>query len=154
MIAPVFLTARSKLRGDDAVAAILVLEDGRYVMQLRDPIPKIFYPDHWGCFGGAVNAGEDPLDALHRELQEELEFRVEQALPFTRFDFDFSGLGQKKVFRIYYTVPVTQSAFADMRLHEGADVRAFTGMELLQQPRVTPYDAFVIWLHFQRDRFS
>ena len=35
----------------DAVAGILVLEDGRYLMQLRDDIPGIFYPDHWGLFG-------------------------------------------------------------------------------------------------------
>ncbi len=76
---PLFLTAEDKIQGDDAVAAILVLDDGRYVMQLRDAISRIFYPDHWGCFGGAVNAGEAPLDALYRELNEELETRNSEA---------------------------------------------------------------------------
>jgi len=154
MTVPVFITAQGKIRGDDAVAAILVLEDGRYVMQLRDAIPNIFYPDHWGCFGGAVIAGEDPLRALQRELREELEFDLGHALEFTRFDFDFSRLGQKKLFRIYYEIPITLKAFSRLVLHEGAEVRAFTGTEILQQPRVTPYDAFATWLHFQRSRFS
>ena len=59
-----FFDAAPALRGDDAVAALLVLEDGRYVMQLRDTLPQIFYPGHWGCFGGAVNPGEDTTHAI------------------------------------------------------------------------------------------
>jgi hypothetical protein len=57
---------REPLRAADAVAALLILDDGRYVMQLRDTLPTIFYPDHWGCFGGAVGDGEAPLAALNR----------------------------------------------------------------------------------------
>ena len=62
------------------VAALLVLDDGRYVMQLRDAIPRIFYPGHWGCFGGAVEAGEEPEQALRRELAEENDRDI-RALP-------------------------------------------------------------------------
>ncbi len=53
-----FLTDNRPLRASDAVAAIITVEDGRYLMQRRDDIPGIFYPGHWGCFGGAVAAGE------------------------------------------------------------------------------------------------
>lgn len=150
---PLFLTAEDKIQGDDAVAAILVLDDGRYVMQLRDAIPRIFYPDHWGCFGGAVNAGEAPLDALSRELNEELEIEVGQAQEFARFDFDI-GIWHKKVYRIYYEVRLAADVLSEVVLHEGVEVRAFSGMEILQQSRVTPYDAFAIWLHFRSSRFS
>jgi len=149
---PTFLIAENRLRGDDAVAAVLVLEDGRYVMQLRDDIPNIFYPDHWGCFGGAVNADEEPLQALHRELEEELELKISGAIFFSRFDFEIKAW-PKKVFRNYYEVPVTLSEYSRLVLHEGAEVKAFTGAEILQQ-RVTPYDAFAIWLHFKRSRFA
>ena len=48
----------------NATAAILVLEDGRYLLQLRDNIPEIWYPDHWGPFGGGVNPGEDEIAAM------------------------------------------------------------------------------------------
>lgn len=58
----------------------------------------------WGCFGGAVKTGEDPHHSLARELREELEFDLTDAREFTRFDFDFARLGQRKVYRIYYEV--------------------------------------------------
>lgn len=138
----------------NAVAAILLLEDGRYVMQLRDPKPEIFYPDHWGCFGGAVDAGEVPEQTLRRELHEELEFSLSEAREFTRFDFDFTRLGQRSVYRIYYEVPVSAAAFSQFALHEGVQVRAFSAAEILSQPRVTPYDAFAIWMHYKRERFQ
>jgi 8-oxo-dGTP pyrophosphatase MutT (NUDIX family) len=154
MMRDTFLADRGKLRGADAVAAILVLEDGRYVLQLRDDIEGIFYPGHWGCFGGAVDRGEAPPQALRRELREELEFEAGEFREFTRFDFDLRPLGQARVFRIYYEVPVTASAHSGMVLHEGAEVRAFSGSEILGEPRVTPYDAFAIFLHYRRQRFQ
>jgi len=91
---------------------------------------------------------------LIREIREELEFDVEQASEFTRFDFDLRKLGQKCVYRIYFEVPVSTAAFSRFELHEGAQFRAFSGAAILQQPRVTPYDAFAIWLHYQRERLA
>lgn len=150
---PLFLSATGKIQGADAVAALLLLEDGRYVMQLRDAVPAIFYPDHWGCFGGALDDGEAPEHALRRELREELEFSANDMRVFTRFDFDFAPLGQKRVYRIYYEVPVSARAYSQFVLHEGARFQSFSAQELLSQPRVTPYDAFAVWLHCRQERF-
>ena len=68
----------------DAVAGIIVLEDGRYLMQLRDDIPGIFYPDHWGLFGGAIEKDEDFEEALIRELGEELSYEFMSMSYFTK----------------------------------------------------------------------
>ncbi|HUO43447.1 MAG TPA: NUDIX domain-containing protein [Burkholderiales bacterium] len=152
MKTPLFITAEDKIHGDDAVAAILVMEDGRYVMQLRDALPQIFYPDHWGCFGGAVNPGEEPLAALYRELREEVEIEVEGATQFARFEFDIQ-VWPRKVYRNYYEVRVPNDFLSRAVLREGAAIRAFSGVEILQQPRVTPYDAFALWLHYRSLRF-
>lgn len=150
-----FLDAKTPLRGADAVAALLVLDDGRYVMQLRDEKPEIFYPGHWGCFGGAIDAGESPTATLVRELREELEYEIETPpWEFTRFDFDLSRLGGSKVFRIYYEVRVSATAFAKFTLHEGAAFEAIGARELLLKRRVTPYDAFAVWLHLSKRRFG
>jgi len=154
MGADLFFTATSKLQALNAVAGLIVLDDGRYVMQLRDAVPSIFYPDHWGCFGGAVEEGEEPVQALRRELREELEFEIATVREFTRFDFDFAKLGQKKVYRIYYEVKVPAETYARFTLREGAQIKAFLGTEILSQARVTPYDAFAIWLHCGRKRFE
>jgi len=37
--------------------------------------------------------------------------------------------------------------------HEGARFEAFAAADILSQRRVTPYDAFAIWMHCRRDRF-
>lgn len=150
----IFLSAMGKLRASDAVAGLIVTEDGRYIMQLRDANPDIFYPDHWGCFGGAVDEGENPIQALRRELREELEFEINEANEFIRFDFDLTTLGQGKVFRIYYELVVSLESFSRFVLHEGVLVKAFTAREILTQQPMTPYDAYAIWLHARRSRFQ
>jgi 8-oxo-dGTP pyrophosphatase MutT (NUDIX family) len=149
-----FLSDRSPLRGDDAVAALITVEDGRYLMQLRDDIPHIFYPGHWGCFGGAVGLGEAPADALARELGEELEMAMPAAAEFVRLDFDLTKLGQKRIFRIYYEVLLTEAEVSRLTLHEGADMHLFSAPELLALPHVTPYDSFAVWLHTARKRLN
>ena len=41
-------------------------------MQLRDSIPSIIYPGHWGFFAGHCQENENAEAALNRELFEEL----------------------------------------------------------------------------------
>lgn len=148
-----FLTDCRPLRGEDAVAAIITVEDGRYLMQLRDDIPGIFYPGHWGCFGGAVAPGEDGLDALRRELAEELEMPVSHAGEFIKFDFDLRKLGQPQCYRTFYEIEVTAAQVSRFVLHEGAQMRLFAPAELFDL-RLTPYDSFALWMHFARRRFT
>jgi 8-oxo-dGTP pyrophosphatase MutT (NUDIX family) len=138
---------RLSLRPSDAVAALLLDDEGRYILQLRDAKDEIFYPGHWGCFGGGVEAGEEPDAALARELREELGFEVAKAARFTRFDFDFRPLGQGSMYRIYYEVVVPSSEARRFVLGEGAALKAHAAADLLSKERVVPYDAFAIWLH-------
>jgi 8-oxo-dGTP diphosphatase len=57
---------------------ILVDAAGRLVFQLRDNLPTIGHPDHWGLFGGRIEAGESPRVAIVRELREELGLEVDE----------------------------------------------------------------------------
>lgn len=141
------------LQMGDAAAAIMVAEDGRYLMQLRDDFPHIWYPGHWGLFGGGVEAGEDEIKALRRELREEIGFDLDadRAKLFTRFDFDLRPVGLRCYVRSYYEVPIGTAALAGLRLREGADMRVFRGDEALAL-RLSPYDAFALFMHFHRKR--
>ncbi len=142
------------LTGTDAVAALIVLEDGSYLLQHRDDKPGIWYPDHWGCFGGSIDPGEGPLEALHRELYEELELEFEEALFFTRFDFDLTALGAGCHYRNYYVVGIDAARVSRLVLHEGQAVGAFPGETVCRDLRVTPYDAFALFLHHARGRIG
>jgi 8-oxo-dGTP pyrophosphatase MutT (NUDIX family) len=149
-----FLSDRSPLRCADAVAAIIVADDGRYLLQLRDDIPRIFYPGHWGCFGGAVDPAEDALTALKRELREEIEFAPTQCTKIFSLNFDLSGLTGRSNYRHYYVTSATKREVDRLALHEGAAMRLFTPAEIFALANVTPYDAFALWLHCARDRLQ
>ena len=54
------------------VALAMLQREGRWLMQLRDEIPTIVAPGCWGLFGGHLDPGEKPEQALRRELLEEI----------------------------------------------------------------------------------
>jgi 8-oxo-dGTP pyrophosphatase MutT (NUDIX family) len=153
-MAEVFLGATEPLVPTNAVAALLVLDDGRYVMQLRDVKSHIFYPGHWGLFGGALDQGETDADALRRELDEELGFVPQTVSCFVRLDFDLSTIGAGKVYRAVYEVPVKDKEFAAFQLREGLACEALTARDILTERKVTPYDSFAVWMHYARKRLA
>ena len=58
------------------VALAMLHRDGRWLMQLRDEIPTIVAPGCWGLFGGHLDPGETPEQALRRELLEEISWQA------------------------------------------------------------------------------
>ncbi|GGY27156.1 Nudix family hydrolase [Paludibacterium paludis] len=64
----------------DVVAGVLIAPDGRFMLASR-PEGKP-WAGWWEFPGGKVESGEAPLDALARELDEELGIRVLQAEPW------------------------------------------------------------------------
>jgi 8-oxo-dGTP pyrophosphatase MutT (NUDIX family) len=149
-----FLTDESPLETADATAAIILAENDRYLLQLRDDIPRIFYPGFWGCFGGAVAPDEEPIAALRRELLEELEFEATNCTKLLSLNFDLCAINGRTNYRHYYLVTATEEEIGRFVLREGAAMRLFTPAEIFTLPNVTPYDSFAFWLHFARRRFS
>lgn len=131
----------------DAVAAIIRTPGDKLLLQLRDDIPDIWYPGQWGCFGGAVDAGEEPLAALGRELREELELELAEATLVSRLEFDLRPSGLERCFRAYYLVEPTQRDLEKLVLHEGARMEEFAFSDL-GSLTLTPYDAFALHLYW------
>lgn len=151
-----FIESSVPLRPDDAVAAIIQPSEGRYLMQLRDPLEHIFFPGHWGLFGGAIEEGESDIEALRRELREELALEVaaENFSYFTRIDLDFAFAGHGKIRRDFFHLRIDENLVPELKLGEGAELRVFTGKEILLEPRVTPYDRWAIWLSESQTRLT
>ncbi len=150
-----YLKPAGKLAPADAAVVLITDERGRYLMQLRDAKPTIFFPDHWGCFGGALEPGESDEQAARRELQEELAIQLppEPLQRFTTFTFDFAPAGGGLVRRTYFELRVEAAILPTLRLGEGQQVRFQTAPDVLRE-QVVPYDRFAIWMHHYRRELS
>ena len=86
-------------RGHEAPAvALAILSVGAgYALQLRDDIPTIASPGYWALFGGSIDAGEAPRDAIRREVFEELTLDV---------------TGWRELWRVRYYVPFLDAMVA------------------------------------------
>ncbi|MBK8134675.1 MAG: tryptophan synthase subunit alpha [Chloroflexi bacterium] len=58
------------------VSAFLINARGNVLLQQRDEKPELRYPGRWTLFGGTVEDGELPEQAIRRELIEELDLEL------------------------------------------------------------------------------
>jgi len=71
----------------EVAAAVLIRPDNRFLLACRpDGRP---YAGYWEFPGGKIEAGESPLQALARELDEELGIIVRQAIPWLTRTFSY-----------------------------------------------------------------
>lgn len=73
--------------------AVIVNSDGLLLMHLRDNIDGIVWPGYWSVLGGGCDPGEDPDQAIVRELQEEAGLVVPDLRPVLEIA-DATGSGQ------------------------------------------------------------
>jgi ABC-type polysaccharide/polyol phosphate transport system ATPase subunit/8-oxo-dGTP pyrophosphatase MutT (NUDIX family) len=153
--APRYLEPQGPLKPADAAVALIVDERGRYLMQLRDAKRTIFFPEHWGCFGGALEPGETDEECLAREIDEELGLDLRQCAVrhFTSFTFNFGFAGGSVIRRSFFEVKADSALLAKLPLREGQAKKLIAGPELLAM-QVVPYDRFAIWMHCYRHELS
>jgi len=106
------------------VALAVLDREGRWLLQLRDDIAGIVHPGTWGLFGGHLDPGESPAQAVRRELHEEIAWLAEAALPFW-----FSDRNAERTAHFFRApLPVPLEA---LRLLEGQDMVLADWQELL-----------------------
>ncbi len=112
---------------NERIATLLLYnKEKKVLMQHRsEDAPRL--PGYWGLFGGHIEEGETPEDALRRELFEEIEYRVRDPKLLYVKEFDRDG------------AHVVSSTFAEaydesqpIVLHEGQGYGWFTIPEALK----------------------
>lgn len=78
------------------VAIAILYQNDKFLMQLRDDIPNIVYPGHWGLFGGHLEPGETPDVAVKRELLEEISYAPSNLVEFGCYP------DEKAIRHVYY----------------------------------------------------
>jgi len=129
------------------VSAVIFTQDGRYLMQLRDDKPGLALRDHWAFFGGEVDPGEAPEDAILREVQEELTYSPNNCRWFHEAVYILPLHGRNVVRKAYYLIEIKPEEVTSMVLCEGSDLKLMTINEILGLNRIAPWDLSVVLLH-------
>lgn len=111
------------------VAGVILYREGRVLLQHRDDKPGLPWAGHWAIFGGQVEDGELPEAAALRELEEELELRLEGPLEL----FHHRDDGNRERFIYAADLPVSPDA---LTLHEGQGMALLSLAELDTHPLV------------------
>lgn len=109
------------------VAAVILYQGERVLLQHRDDRPDIVWPNHWAIFGGHIEDGEAPEDAALREIEEELELRLEPPLTLVHHGID--GIRERFVYAARLDVPLEA-----LTLLEGQGMALLTYAEMETLP--------------------
>ena len=112
------------------VKAVIHSKD-KILLQLRDQKPNIFYPGVWGLFGGSVDDGEKPIDALKRELFEEIDLEIKDAKLLFSWNHD-----KYNSILHFFLVPLTVE-LEKLCLNEGQRMDLFS-IEQINMLQITP----------------
>ena len=96
------------------IAVAMIERQGRWLLQLRDDIEGIVHPGTWGLFGGHLDPGETPEQALRREVEEEISWVAGDVYAWFEHQDPHRTL---HVFHVPLAVPLEA-----LELREGQDV--------------------------------
>lgn len=111
------------------IAAIILENNSEEILlYLRDNKPDIPFPHHWDLFGGHIEEGETPKEALIREVKEELNFDLKDFRFFRKYD---CAVGDVYPNRKYIYIGKIDKPIEELSLQEGERLQFFSKDSIL-----------------------
>ncbi|MBD3281814.1 NUDIX domain-containing protein [Candidatus Uhrbacteria bacterium] len=132
----------NSLRERDVVIIFLFDKKGNILLQKRDN-EKEFLPGYWSFFGGGIEPGESPREAVTREAFEELKYKVNR--PRLIMKTSFQHPKQKSNMHIF--VEKCESKWG-LKLQEGADW-AWVGEDGMDDLHMLESDKYILSYAFE-----
>jgi len=115
------------------IAKAFIYNKGEHLLQLRDNIPSIAYPGYWSFFGGGIEVGETPWQALQRELVEEIEWLPKKG------DFLYEWYDPNDPCIVHFFFVPFSGKRNKLVLHEGQGLGWFTLKDLKRTNFIAPH---------------
>jgi 8-oxo-dGTP diphosphatase len=112
------------------VVAALIVKDGKFLVCQRTRHQTM--PLKWEFPGGKIEQGEQPRDALHRELEEELgiDATIGDEVARMRHEYPNRSMVELRFFVVrQYTRELENRIFHDMRWAERSELPSFDFLE-------------------------
>tara|TARA_Y100000590_G_scaffold463246_1_gene629550 strand:- start:1831 stop:2280 length:450 start_codon:yes stop_codon:yes gene_type:complete len=127
-----------------SVGAIIFYK-GKYLIQLRDKKKNIFFPGFWGIFGGSIKKNENKVDALKRELKEEI--NIDFKNPIKKLNLKISSNNFKPLRERTFFLCEPKNLPKKINIYEGKkfDLISFKKLKKL---KFIPWDFSAISYHY------
>ena len=106
------------------VVKAIIYKDNKFLLQLRDDKENIYYPNHWGFFGGEIDNHQSKENTLLREIYEELSW-----LP-KNYQFYIKNIDVNSNCLIIYYLVYFDGDNTKLILSEGQDMKWFSLNEI------------------------
>lgn len=132
--------------------AVVILEDPleNILLYLRDKIPNMAFPNTFSLFGGEVEVGETPDDAIRREIGEELKFT--DGTPYQLSNLHFLGVYQRQDINrdeYVYRAPFLDS-LETLVIQEGQYMKLFGRHEIENSNNIAPHHKEILLQYFSK----
>lgn len=126
---------------EESSKIFLTNQGKKFLLNLRDNIPNIPYPNYWDLIGGGLEKDESPLECIKRECLEEIGYTPKNILFIETIEVPRHYLNPKDC-RVHVFTGKIYKQIREINLQEGIDINYFSFEELKEIK--FPY----LWLDF------
>jgi len=123
----------------NSVSIIIRTLNNKFLLQHRDNTEHIEYPDCWGLFGGWIECGESPEEALSREIKEEIHCSKSDNLGLSNVRMLFQEERADKGWMEFVFYGEVTSDTNQIILKEGQAIAEFSILEILSILKLAPH---------------
>ena len=127
-----------------SVAGIIYFKN-KYLFQIRDKKPKIWFPGYFGFFGGIIDKKESPLKAIKREILEELNQPILRSKLLLKINLRMKEFRKGRE-RYYFLLDLKKNFEKKLVINEGAGFKLLP-LEKIDLKKMIPWDLTAIYYH-------